>query len=89
MASAICVNGRKHIVDVDGDTPLFWVLREMSKKIDGPAPIVQGDDNQLVPIDVVNLVNNATLKVFHLAPHGLAETLRDKLNADLLDFPKA
>jgi len=29
MASTIKVNGRTHSVDVDGDTPLLWVLRDV------------------------------------------------------------
>jgi isoquinoline 1-oxidoreductase subunit alpha len=29
MALNINVNGRKHSVDVDGDTPLLWVLRDV------------------------------------------------------------
>ena len=29
MAFAIKVNGNKHNVDVDGDTPLLWVLRDV------------------------------------------------------------
>ena len=29
MASTIKVNGRIHSVDVDGDTPLLWVLRDV------------------------------------------------------------
>ena len=29
MAFNINVNGRKHSVDVDGDTPLLWVLRDV------------------------------------------------------------
>ena len=29
MAFAIKVNGRTHSVDVDGDTPLLWVLRDV------------------------------------------------------------
>ena len=28
MSFSINVNGQKHIVDVDGDTPLLWVLRD-------------------------------------------------------------
>jgi non-heme chloroperoxidase len=32
------------------------------------------------------LIKNATLKVYHGAPHGLAETLQDRLNTDLLEF---
>ena len=29
MALAIKVNGSTHSVDVDGDTPLLWVLRDV------------------------------------------------------------
>jgi isoquinoline 1-oxidoreductase subunit alpha len=29
MAFTIQVNGRRHSVDVDGDTPLLWVLRDV------------------------------------------------------------
>jgi isoquinoline 1-oxidoreductase alpha subunit len=29
MALIIKVNGRTHSVDVDGDTPLLWVLRDV------------------------------------------------------------
>ena len=29
MAFTINVNGRSHTVDVDGDTPLLWVLRDV------------------------------------------------------------
>ena len=31
MAFAIKVNGTTHSVDVDGDTPLLWVLRERAR----------------------------------------------------------
>jgi non-heme chloroperoxidase len=34
------------------------------------------------------LVRNATLKTYAGAPHGLAETHKDQLNADLLAFLK-
>jgi isoquinoline 1-oxidoreductase subunit alpha len=29
MAFVIKINGNKHNVDVDGDTPLLWVLRDV------------------------------------------------------------
>ena len=29
MAFAIKINGQTHSVDVDGDTPLLWVLRDV------------------------------------------------------------
>lgn len=64
------------------------------KKIDVPTLIIHGDDDQIVPIDstsrrTAKLVKNATLKVYPGAPHGLAYTHRDQLNADLLAFLKA
>jgi non-heme chloroperoxidase len=63
------------------------------KKIELPTLIIHGDDDQIVPIDAsarlsAKLIKNATLKVYHGAPHGLAETLRDRLNTDLLEFLK-
>jgi non-heme chloroperoxidase len=61
------------------------------KKFDVPTLIVHGDDDQIVPIGASahrssKLVRNATLKVYAGAPHGLAYTHKDKLNADLLAF---
>ena len=35
------------------------------------------------------LVKHATLKVYQGGPHGLADTHKDKLNADLLAFVRA
>jgi isoquinoline 1-oxidoreductase alpha subunit len=29
MAYSLTINGKMHIVDVDGDTPLLWVLRDV------------------------------------------------------------
>jgi non-heme chloroperoxidase len=64
------------------------------KKIDVPTLIMHGDDDQIVPIDnsarlSSKLVKGAVLKVYAGAPHGMAETMRDQINADLLDFIKA
>lgn len=61
------------------------------KTIDKPTLIVHGDDDQIVPIGVSamlssKLVKNATLKIYKGAPHGLAQTHQDQLNADLLAF---
>jgi len=61
------------------------------KKIDVPTLIIHGDDDQIVPIEstsrrTAKLVKNATLKVYAGAPHGLAYTHKDQLNADLLAF---
>jgi len=61
------------------------------KKIDVPTLIIQGDDDQIVPIAAAGLkqaklVLNAELKVYEGAPHGLPTTLKDRLNTDLLEF---
>ena len=63
------------------------------KKFEVPTLIVHGDDDQVVPIDAAGrasakLVPHATLKVYPGAPHGLADTHKDQLNADLLAFAR-
>jgi non-heme chloroperoxidase len=63
------------------------------KKFDVPTLIIHGDDDQIVPIGAAalrssKLVRNATLKIYAGAPHGLAATHKDQLNADLLEFIK-
>lgn len=64
------------------------------RKFDVPTLVVHGDDDQIVPIDAAGrasakLVKNARLIVYPGAPHGLADTHKDKLNADLLEFLKS
>jgi len=61
------------------------------KKFDRPTLIVHGDDDQVVPIDRAGraskeLIPHAELKVYPGAPHGLTDTHKDQLNADLLAF---
>jgi non-heme chloroperoxidase len=63
-------------------------------KFDIPTLVAHGDDDQIVPIAVggrksVKLIKDATLKVYPGAPHGLATTLKDEFNADLLEFINA
>jgi non-heme chloroperoxidase len=63
-------------------------------KFDRPTLIVHGDDDQIVPIDAAaraakQLIPHAELKVYAGAPHGLADTHKDQLNADLLAFLSA
>jgi len=63
------------------------------KKFDVPTLVIHGDDDQVVPIDAAGrtsakLVKNAKLTVYPGAPHGLTDTHKDKLNADLLAFLK-
>jgi non-heme chloroperoxidase len=69
-------------------------LTEDLKKIDVPTLIVHGDDDQIVPIAAsallsAKIVRQATLKIYEGAGHGLTITLKDRLNADLLDFCRA
>jgi non-heme chloroperoxidase len=63
------------------------------EKVDVPTLIIHGDDDQIVPIAASamlssKLVKNATLKIYAGGPHGLADTHKDQLNADLLAFLK-
>lgn len=63
-------------------------------RFDVPTLIVHGDDDQIVPIGAAahasaKLVRGATLKVYPGAPHGLADTHKEQLNADLLAFVRS
>jgi non-heme chloroperoxidase len=63
------------------------------KKFDVPTLILHGDDDQIVPIGAAamqssKIVKGAQLKVYKGAPHGMCTTLKDQVNADLLDFLK-
>ena len=62
-------------------------------QFDVPTLIIHGDDDQIVPISASalnssKLVKDATLKIYAGAPHGLADTHKLQLNADLLAFIK-
>jgi non-heme chloroperoxidase len=68
-------------------------LTEDLRRIDVPTLIVHGDDDQIVPIDAsarrsVELVPDATLKMYPGASHGLAQVAptKDQFNTDLLAF---
>ncbi|MGA0532361.1 alpha/beta fold hydrolase [Hansschlegelia sp. KR7-227] len=80
---------------------LYDCIREFSevdytedlKKIDVPALVIHGDDDQIVPIGAAGLLSakiipNATLKVYPGGSHGLAQVQQDEFNADLLAFIK-
>ena len=61
------------------------------KKIEVPALVIHGDDDQIVPIDdsgrlSAKIIKHATLKVYPGAPHGLTATHQEQVNKDLLDF---
>ena len=64
------------------------------RKFDVPTMIIQGDDDQIVPIGASGMLSSkiikgATLKVYPGAPHGLCSTLKDRVNDDLFAFFKA
>jgi non-heme chloroperoxidase len=64
------------------------------KNFDVPTLIVHGDDDQVVPIDAsaklaAKLVKNATLKIYPGGSHALADTHKQQLNQDLLEFIKS
>ena len=61
------------------------------KKFDVPTLIMHGDDDQVVPIAdtallSAKIVKNATLKAYSGFPHGMCQTHKDVINADLLAF---
>ena len=68
-------------------------LTEDLKKFDVPTLILHGDDDQIVPIQAAALlsskiVKDSILKVYPGYPHGMCQTHKDDVNADLLAFLK-
>jgi len=62
-------------------------------KVDVPTLVIHGDDDQVVPIAVggrasARLIRDARLVVYPGAPHGLADTHKEQLSHDLLEFLK-
>jgi len=60
-------------------------------KFDVPTLILHGDADQIVPIGAsamlsAKLIRGAQLKVIPGAPHGMCSTLKDRVNAELLEF---
>ena len=69
-------------------------FRDDLAKFDVPTLVIHGDDDQVVPIEVggkasAALIAGAELKVYEGAPHGITDTHKDQLNADLLAFARA
>jgi non-heme chloroperoxidase len=61
------------------------------KKIDVPTLVMHGEDDQIVPVKdsahkSARLIKGAKEIYYPGAPHGLADTHKDQLNADLLEF---
>ncbi|WP_175702778.1 alpha/beta fold hydrolase [Burkholderia ambifaria] len=64
------------------------------RSIDVPTLILQGDADQIVPLDdsgrlSAEIVRGARLTIYPGAPHGLCTTQADQVNADLLAFIRA
>src|ERR1700756_1039838 len=64
------------------------------RKINLPALILHGDDDQIVPIGnsarlMAKLIRASNLKVYPGAPHGMCSTHKNEVNADLLQFLKS
>jgi len=69
-------------------------LRPDLAKFDVPTLVIHGDADQVVPFEVggkasAAMIDGAQLKVYPGAPHGLTDTHKDQLNADLLEFLKS
>jgi non-heme chloroperoxidase len=63
------------------------------RKMTIPTLLLQGNDDQIVPIDIasrrsVKILPNVSLKEYAGAPHGMCVTHADQVNADLLAFLK-
>ena len=66
-------------------------FNEDLKKFDIPTLIMHGDDDQIVPIAIsalrtAKIISDATLKVYTGFSHGMCQTQKDVINADLLAF---
>ncbi|MFM0669296.1 alpha/beta fold hydrolase [Paraburkholderia sediminicola] len=61
------------------------------KKVNVPALVLQGNDDQIVPLDdsgvlSAKIMPTAKLITYAGAPHGMCTTHADQVNADLLEF---
>ena len=59
--------------------------------IDVPTLVIHGNDDQVVPFTVggkasAGRIKGSVLKVYRGAPHGITETHKEQLCADLLEF---
>ncbi|MCG7359759.1 alpha/beta hydrolase [Roseomonas sp. ACRSG] len=69
-------------------------LTEDLRKMTIPVLVIHGDDDQIVPVATTamraaKLAPKASLKIYPGGAHGLTDTARDQLNADLLAFARA
>ncbi|WP_062211802.1 alpha/beta fold hydrolase [Streptomyces sp. NBRC 109706] len=91
MAMQLGIRGALDCVAAFSETDFTEDLR----RIDVPTLVIHGDDDQIVPIDAaarksVEIIPDATLKVYPGAPHGLANVpgFKEQFNEDLLTFLK-
>jgi non-heme chloroperoxidase len=75
------------------ETTRSWEIdySEDLKNLDIPALVIQGDDDQIVPIKVgayaaIKLLKKGTLKVYPGGAHGIMDTEPEGINQDLLGF---
>ena len=66
-------------------------FNEDLKKFDVPTLIMHGEDDQIVPIAIsalksAKIIKDAVLRVYPGYPHGMPQTHKDVINADLLAF---
>ena len=66
-------------------------FRDDLAAVDVPTLVIHGDDDQIVPFDVggrrsAAMIAGAALTVYENGAHGLPDTERDRLHADLLAF---
>ncbi len=69
-------------------------FRDDLATVDIPTLVIHGDDDQIVPFEVggkrsADVIAGATLTVYEGGAHGLPDTDRDRLHADLLRFIRA
>jgi non-heme chloroperoxidase len=69
-------------------------MRPDLAKFDVPTLVIHGSGDQVVPFEVggkasAALIDGAELKVYEGAPHGITDTHKDQLSADLVAFARA
>jgi non-heme chloroperoxidase len=68
-------------------------MREDLRRVDVPTLVIHGDTDQIVPFAVggqasAALIEGARLKVMKGAPHGMTDTHKEQLSADMLAFAR-
>lgn len=88
MAGMLCgLNAAYDCIKAFSETDLTKDL----DRFDVPTLIIQGDDDQIVPIGASGmlsskLIKNARFEIYKGQPHGICSTQKDRVNTDLLAF---